>query len=799
MFQNYLKIAFRNFFKYKANSAINVFGLVLGLTTSIIIGLYLKYELSYDNMHKDIDRVYRVNTISSLGQNVRHNYYTAPQLAPAIREDIPEVELSTGLRVLYNNKPLKWKEKTFFEYKMSGVDRAFWNIIGLNVVKGDLSLFDKDLNNVFMSEGMATRVFGKENPIGEVISIAPNEEENRQFKVVGIFEDIPTNSHLYEDALRFDLLTSTETLNVLNGQANWRSTMGPTYIKVKEAVNEDVLNDKINSMLRARAGEDIWYEHYVQPIRDIHLNSRGFEISSDGDQGQLYTFSIIGVLLLVIACINYINLTTAQASVRLKEVGIRKVIGAKKKQFIAQFLVEATLMSVFSALISIVLVLLVLPVMNSTFGLSLDISITNDLPTIFGFLLVMLFVSLLCGTYPGFYLSRLDANSLLKSSSAMKSGGGLFRKILVTLQYVTSITLIITTLIILNQLEFMNQRDLGFKKEAVVYLNVGARPSAKYGETLLTEITRLPGVVAASLSGNSPGDGNMSGNGVLVGNMSEDDFQMHQVLAVDVGLKEVLQIEMLEGRWFSEDFGSDRQEGFVVNEAFVKHFSLAEPIGVNLNRNSQKGKIVGVTKDFHYKSMRHSIEPLVLYMAPRNNFGYWKMAIRLSPNNGSSTMTEIEEVWKSVVPELPFNATFLDEKIETFYKQDKDFAVLFSTFSGLAILVSCLGLIGLVAFTTQRRSKEIGVRKVLGASIGRILGLISRDFILMILLGALIAVPVAYIFGKKWLEGFEYRIEISYWTFVIALIITLVISWISVSYVSLRAARANPVDSLRSE
>ena len=274
---------------------------------------------------------------------------------------------------------------------------------------------------------------------------------------------------------------------------------------------------------------------------------------------------------------------------------------------------------------------------------------------------------------------------------------------------------------------------------------------------------------------------------------------MHEILAVDYGLNKVLQLDIVEGRWFSEEFGSDREEAFVVNEAFVKHFGLENPIGVKMSRNNQSGLIVGVVSDFHVKSMRHAIGPLVMFMSSRNAFSYWNMAIRLHPGNFMATLDQIEEVWTNVVPDLPFQVFFLDDKIDQFYNKDKDFAALFSTMSALAIVVSCLGLIGLVAFTTQRRSKEIGVRKVLGATIGRILGLISKDFIKLIVLGAIVAVPVAYLFAQQWLEGFEYRIQISYWTFALALIATLVVSWISVSYISLKAARANPVDSLRTE
>ncbi len=798
MFQNYLKIALRNFTKYKANSAINVFGLVLSLSAAIIIGLYLKHEFSYDNMHADVDRLYRVNTISHMGQTPRHMYSTAPQLVPAVLEDIPEVESATSLMVNILNKPLKWREKAFFEYRMSGVHQAFVDMFDLTILKGDASGLSNGLNNVLVSESMSDKIFGNEDPLDEIITINSNDKDH-QFKVIGIYADLPSNSHFDKRSQRFDLLTSMESHQSVHGAGNWRSTWGPAYIKLKSPIDQETLNAKINEMLKRRAGEDIWYEHYAQPVRNIHLNQDGYQIESEGDLKQLYVFAIIGVLILLIACINYINLTTAQASVRLKEVGIRKVIGAKRKQFVTQFLVEASLLSGLSMVLAAVLVNFMIPIINSNFSLNLGLSLGSDVAALIGFFLLMFLVSVLCGVYPGFYLSRLSPSHLLRSSGASKSGGGFFRKVLVALQYATSIALVIATLIILDQLRFMSKQDLGFEKEEVIYIKMGSDESKKYGETLLSEIEKLPGVVATSLTGNSLGDGSMSGNGVAVGETAIEDGEMHQVLAVDYEYLSALRLELTNGRWFSEDFGTDRKEGYVVNEALVKHFGLTDPIGVRLSRNGSEGKIVGVVGDFHFKSMRHSIEPLVMHMAPRDDFAYWNMAVRLSPTNAVESLAQLEATWQSVVPDVPFKFEFLDQKVEAYYKSDKDFATMFSVFSMLAISVSCLGLIGLVAFTTQRRSKEIGIRKVLGATVAKILSLISRDFVKLIAVGAVVAIPSAYFFSQNWLQGFEYRIEVSYWTFAIGLISTIIISWVSVSYISLKAAKANPVDSLRSE
>ncbi|NVK84683.1 MAG: hypothetical protein HWE21_10205 [Cytophagia bacterium] len=381
----------------------------------------------------------------------------------------------------------------------------------------------------------------------------------------------------------------------------------------------------------------------------------------------------------------------------------------------------------------------------------------------------------------------------------MKSGGGLFRKILVVIQYATAITLIVATLIIGNQMNFLSKKDLGFDKEQVVYLKMGWRAGRKYGELLFNEVEKGSGVLAASLTSNTLGDGSLSGNGVTVGEAVGDEAksEIHKVLAVDDGYLNALGLELTDGRWFSRDFASDRKEGFVVNEAFVRYFGLENPVGTKLARNSQKGSIIGVVKDFHFRSMHTAIEPLVMFEDDRNR--YWNIALRISPENMGNTIERLEAAWTSVIPDIPFSYEFLDDQIDQYYKSDRDFALVFQVFAGLAIAVSCLGLIGLVAFTTRRRAKEIGVRKVLGASIGGILQLLSFDFVKLIVLGALIAVPVAYYTMSQWLENFEYRISINAGAFVLGLLITIGLSWISVSYLSVKAAKSNPVDSLRTE
>lgn len=800
MLQNFLKIGFRNFIKYKVNTSINVFGLVLGLSTSIIIGLYLQHEFSFDTMHPEVEQVYRVNAISYMGQSPSHLDAVSPRLRDAVVDQIPEITHASDLDYPFFNKPLKWGENTYFDYRLGAVQADFFEMFDMPMLSGDVKALYKAPNGVLLAASQSERIFGLTDPIGQTM-VMITDDEQIPLEVRGVFRDMPANSHFTENQWSgFDIVTSMESSRLWdNNPQGWGSIQNSMYVKLAPGVTVASVNDKLNQLVAGQMEKNPWYEHYLQPVRDIHLNQKGFEIGSEGDLDQLYLFSLIAILILLIACINYINLTTAQASVRLKEVGIRKVIGAKKKQFVFQFLTEATMISFASMILAIGLVILVLPGLNSAYGLQLDLSLSQNSASIITFVSIMLFVSLLCGTYPGFYLSKLQPNKLLKSGAAAKSGGGLFRKILVVVQYATSITLIIATLIITDQLNFLSKRDLGFDKEQVVYVNIGFRLSQKHGETFFNEVKRESGVLHASLTGNTLGEGSMSGNGILIGDMAKEDRQMHQVLPVDFEYDKALGLEMVDGRWFSEDFGTDRTEGYVVNEAFVQHFALEKPLGQRIARNGSWGTIVGVVRDFHYKSMKHTIEPLVIHMAPRDKFGYWKMAIRLAPDERGETLKRLEDSWKSIVTDYPFDYTFLDEQIDAYYKSDRDFASMFSAFSILAIAVSCLGLIGLVSFSTKRRSKEIGVRKVLGATVSRILTLISKDLVRLILFGAVIAIPVAYFFMQNWLENFEYRTGINWWSFAVALLLTVVISWLSVSYISFRAARANPVDSLRTE
>ncbi|MFY0591051.1 FtsX-like permease family protein [Roseivirga sp.] len=801
MLQNYLKIALRNLTRYKVNATINIFGLVISLTAALIIGLYLKFENSYDKQYPDLDRLYRVNTISNLGQTPTHMTSVSSKLIPEVKANIPEIEASSGLFLAILNQPLKWSDGVFFNNLISAVEDDFPKMMGLKEAQGTIANVFTKLNTIIVSETQAKSIFGETSPVGEIVDVKVNDKQLK-LEVVAVYKDLPPNTHFAETRWTdFGFLISNKTLEGFSGnKPTWTSINGSAYVKLSKGVSVADAELKINSLIEERFGKNIWYKHYLQPISDIHLNRKGFEIGSEGSSAQLRLFVLVGLIIVFIACINYVNLTTAQASIRLKEVGVRKVIGARRRQFLTQFFVEGTLISCLSLVLALVLVLVFVPVLNARFSLHLGLNFTESTTELVMFFVLALLISLVCGIYPGWYLSRMKPNQLLRGGGAVNSGGGLLRKFLVTVQYITSITLIVATLIISGQMNFMSKKDLGFEKEQVVYLTLDYKIATKYGELVYDEIIKESGVIAASLTGNSLGDGNMPGNRIVVGTEGvENNNQMLQVLAVGDDFHKTLGLTMIEGRWFSAEYATDRAKGFVVNETFVKHFGLAEPLGIAINRNGQEGTIIGIVKDYHFKSMRNEIEPLVMHESENPQYDYWNIAVRLAEGDKANTLARLEDVWSNIVPEYPFDYEFLDDKIDQYYKSDQYFSIVFKIFSSIAILVSCLGLIGLVAFTTQRRAKEIGVRKVLGASIGTIVSLLSKDYLRLIVIAALVSIPIAYYAMDDWLDNFVYSISIKPHVFILGLLITIVLSWLSVSYLSFRAAKANPAESLRSE
>lgn len=797
MLRNYAMVALRNLKKHRFYTAISLTGLSFSIVALFIIGAFVKSEYSYDRSFPDHERLFRINSFSR--QNpANHDHESSPFLVEALLAGVPELEGATSLKRLFTNEILQWEGKQLTEFSLSSVSESFFDLFDLHIIHGTIDRFDDSLNELIISDQLATRLFGSFNPIGATIELI-EDEQRYLFKVSGVFKSFSEPTHLNSELFRFDILTSKRTRDLYDDTDGWQSTKEATYLKTLPDVDSGVLNAKINDVLMERAGDDIWYQHYIQPVNDIHLNRKGFPIAAEGNLTRLYIFSVIGLLILLIACVNYINLMTAQASVRLKELGVRKIIGAGRWGFVFQFLTEALLMSLLAAILALSFTYLLLPIINDYFQLNLGFLLKQDIFLVLTALGIVSLMGIVCGTYPGVYLSRLGVNNLLKQKIAGSSKRWSLRKSLVSLQYAISIGLVMTTFVIIKQIRFMNQKDPGFDKEAVVYLDLGLEPALKYGRTLLAGLESESGIIASSLTGSTLGSGELSGSRINMreGLLTGDDYS--NVLPVGPGFIDVMRLQMRTGVWFSEATQSDSLVNYIINEAFAKQNNIREPIGEKLWRNGREGRIIGVVKNFHFKSMKYGVDPLVMYVPPANDLAYQTMALRLAPGNMTATIDRLSDVWDATIPYRPFNVQFLDTQIQEFYEAERSFAQVFSAFSFLAIAISCLGLIGQLSFTTRQRSKEIGVRKVLGASVKAILTLISREFALFIFYGAIIAWPVTHWLVGKWLQGFDNRIQLDLIPFLVSVVISLALSWLSVSYISIRAARANPVDSLRSE
>lgn len=795
IFSNYFKVAFRNFTKHKANSAVHVIGLLMALSSVLVIALYVKKEFSYDRFIPDNQLVYRVNGTSYMGDTPRSSNYVSPLLIDAMLDEIPEVEFAASGLSASSAEPMEIDEQLFYDLSIDYFKKDVFTIFGIQVLEGSIESAYSKPYGLMISKSKAEQLFSGESPIGKTIRSQIYEMEV-SFTVYGVYEDIPEASHLAYGPNRMEMIGSHYTWELLaEGKGEWNSTQMPAYIKIAQGSDYKEVEKKISELVIRKAGEDIFYRHYLQPVWDIHLNTLNLPTSSSGDLNQLFTLGLIGALILVIACINYVNLTTARVAVRMKEVGLRKVFGAGKRQFLLQFIVEAFLTTMVALLVSIVMVVISLKALNGFLGQDLSLSLFENGYLILFLFAVLLLVSVFSGGYPGLYLAKFNSTNLLRSNLNIGSRWLSVRKLLVTLQFAVSASFIVCTIVALKQLSFLGSTDLGYDQENIVYVKLPWRDVSTKGVLFKDELEKLSVVKSASMTRGSFAKGNLSGNGITVGTATKHSMQ--SILPVDFNYLETMGIEMSEGRWFDKNLATDVSGGFVVNEAFLKYFDLDDAIGVKLRRNNQKGEIIGVAKDFHWKSMHSEIEPLVMFMSDGYASRYGNIVLKLNPGDLRIAEDQIKKVWASIFESRPFEWEFLDYQLEMVYEKDKVFGSVFTIFSILAIIISCLGLLGLVSFTVQRRLKEIGIRKVLGAKVSGLLLLISKDFAILVFIGFTLSIPASYFFISDWLENFEYRIQLDYWPYALAGVLTVLISWISVSYISWRAAISNPIDSLR--
>ena len=815
MIQNYFKVALRNLVKQRFSSVINVLGLAIGLSACGLITLFVLDELSYDRYHEHADRIHRVHTSFRMGgQGGEYPLAPAP-LAHTIRETYPKIESAARLRTERNITIYRAGE-AYHEDNVTFADSSLLNVFTLPLLHGDPTTALTQPNVMVISVASARKYFGKNweasPPLGETLLVGRQKEP---YQITGIFDQVPPNSHFH-----FDVFLSMASLNESRNDAWVSNTNYYTYLLLREGTDALSLQDKINETFQTYVAPQIEqyantsYEEFLragnrfdvmlQPLTDIHLYSDlDIELEANGDIRYVYIFSLIALFLLLIACVNFVNLSTARSAGRAKEVGIRKTLGSARQQLIVQFLVEAILVSFLALLLAVLIAELALPFFNELAGKQLVVHYFQSWYFLPLLIVLVVIIGGLAGGYPAFFLSAFRPASVLKGRLSSGMSGGWLRNGLVVLQFGISIVLITSTVVIYQQLNHIHSKKIGYDKEHVVVVH-NAYSLGKQAEAFKQEALRQPGVTAATLTGYLPANSfSFTNNSIFPDkNPSSDHTTTLPWFFVDHDYVPTMGMKMVSGRNFSRDFATD-SVALIINQTAARYFFDDEnPVGKELstfkggpNDGFNTYTVVGVVADFHYSTLREKIKPMV--MALGNHRG--ALSLRVQPEQVATTLATLKEEWGRFVPDSPFEYSFLDERYDDMYQSEQKLGTIFVVFCSLAIFIACLGLFGLSAYTAEQRTKEIGVRKVLGASVGSLVLMFSRDFTKLVLIALLVAVPVAYWLMNRWLDDFAYRITLGIGTFVIAGGLALVIAWFTIGFQSVRAAVANPVDSLRSE
>ena len=799
MFRNLLKIAIRNIVKERTYSAINILGLTIGITCSLFILMYILDELSFDRYHKNSDKIYRV--VSNIKETDNAFTWAVAQipLAQELQDNYPEVEnavrfFGTG-RTLYKNG-----EKQFYEEDFYLADSTVFDMFSYDFLVGDVSTALDNPFSLVLTEKTAIKYFANaQAALGQSLQNPKGEE----FKITGVIRDVPLNSHF-----RFDALISRNTRPGFQG--SWGNFGVSTYIQLPEAYDlskmyaslDSVIKQKVNPIFE-QYGIKINYE--LQKITDIHLHSKiQDEAEAGGDISYIYVFGAVAAFMLIIACINYMNLATARSANRSKEVGIRKVMGSRRRQLILQFVAESLVIACIALIVSLVLIYALLPGFNTLANKALPFSYLLHPEVLFSLVGIILFIGVVGGSYPAFYLSGFNPVNVLKGKLAARGGSVIFRKALVIAQFSISIFMLISTLIVFDQLQFIRNKDLGFDKAQVIRLDLSERELQEKSNVLKERLKQSSAVVNVGMANSSPGQG----IGKLLLKVEDNEGKLTDrgvdLFNADFDFVKTLGMEIVQGRDFSRDVASDTTYAVLVNESMVKRMAWENPLGkkfIFLGGDPQgsaiEKRVVGVVKDYHQNSLYDAIEPLMIVLDDNQNFVF----VRTTEGDVRQSLAAVENGWKETFPNSIFEYNFLDQDFNSQYKADEKRSQIFTAFSGLTILIACLGLLGLSAFTTEQRTKEIGVRKVMGAGVYGLVILIAREFFLLVGIGMLLSFPAAWYFTESWLQNFAYRIELSgEWpTFIISACLAFIITLMTVGYNVVRAASANPATSLRDE
>ncbi len=794
MLKNYLKIAMRNLRKHKSYTMINIAGLTVGIACCALILLLIRHELSYDGFHQKAARTYRLLvTFHENGKSNRTSVTPAP-MAPALAEEYPEVLKAVRVEKPFGKTLVSYESKQFYEEGVYGADPSLFEVFDFPLLRGNPETALQNPQSVVLSQAAAQKYFGNDNPLGKVIQI---ERGGRDFQVTGVLQEIPQAAHLRPDFIIPFVNIGEGSLN------NWLGFSFASYVLLADKTAAAALEEKL---------ADFVVKHYsaapprfpklslrLQPLADIHLRS-----DFDNEAGKLsaitylYLFAALAFFIIAVACINFMNLATARSQHRAREVGVRKVVGSRRSQLVLQFISESVILALIAMVGAIVLIEFLLPTFNTLAQKKLHLDYSSEGLLLAGFFLLALFVGIAAGSYPAFFLSRFQPVEILKGGMRTGVSGARLRQFLVVGQFVISIVLIAGTLAVNEQIEFIRNKRLGFDKEQVVVVPLRGKQAQNNWLRLKTELLRHPEILQAAASSAVPADPN---RWIGFSKRDDDDAAIDiYTYQIDYDFFATLGIELAAGRFLSPDFPDDSAHAFVLNETAVKKFgweSAAAAIGQSFVwQNRKRGSVVGVIKDFHFRPLYEEIAPAVFHLMPdRMNF----IIMRVRPNSMKAALAVLQEKWPTFDPGHPLEFSFMDEKVELQYGAEARLLKIFSIFSGFAIFISGLGLFGLASFTTEQRTKEIGIRKVLGASVANLIFMLSNSFTRLVVIAFIVATPFAWWAMNKWLQNFAYRTDVSWWMFALAGGMVLLIALLTVSTQAIKAALANPVEALRYE
>ncbi len=797
MFQNYFKVTFRSLKRHKAYSFINFAGLAVGMACCILILTYVHWELSYDRYHEKSDRIFRLAVNGDINDRAFNIACINNPPGPYLAQEWPEVEAAARIRPRYRCA-VTFADKRFFEEGVMWADASVFEVFSFPLITGVPGTALKNPYTAVITASTALKYFGGEDPIGRVLRI----DDQADYTITAVMEDVPENSHF-----TFDILLSNETRYVVN-KAQMVRWMGDfsnyTYLLLRPGVDPAELEVRFPALIDKQMGRILKViggkiTYILQPLTAIHLHSRlEGEIAPVSDIAHVYIFSCVAAFILLLACINFMNLATARSANRAREVGMRKVHGAVRSKLVRQFLGESMIYSFASLALALLLVEAGLPLFRSLSGRPMHIpyfELAWLIPSLLG---LAILVGMAAGSYPAFYLAGFQPSHVLKSGFAAGRSRSRFRQVLVTFQFTVSTILIIGTAVILSQVNYMKNKRLGFDKEHVVVVRITNEQMQDALEPIKQEMLRVPGVTSVAMSSHVPGWGGRY-NVCLPEGFAPDESVMMGIIGVDVDFIPALGIELASGRSFSNEFPSDPDKSVLINETAARRFGWDEPLGKRIRELDDRSilkTVVGVIKDYHFTSLHNTIEPLLITNIRDD---YYALIIKLGPGDLPAVLGNLQARWESVVPGLPFDHFFLDQEFASQYRAEERLSRIFAYFSLLAIFIACLGLFGMAAYTAEQRTKEIGIRKVLGASAGQLVLLLNREFSALVILANLAAWPLVYWFARRWLEDFAYRISLNLSIFLVCALAIFAIGILTVSYQSIRAALADPVDSLKYE